>query len=96
MPEESTPPPSGSSRRRFLAVAGTGAAAAGAVAALSPLTRADGATPTAPAAGVDGPLVAFVTDAATGELTIMHGEREVVVRDRALVATLTHKLAKGV
>ena len=82
----------GASRRRFLVAAGTGAAVAG-VAAITPLGRADAETP---AALVEGPLVAYVSDASTGELTIMHGEREVVVRDKQLVARLSNRLAKGV
>jgi hypothetical protein len=84
----------GASRRRFLAVAGTGAAVAG-VAAMTPLVRAD-AAPAIKGAKVDGPMVAFVSDAATGEVAIMHGAREVVVHDKNLVAMLTHRLAKGV
>jgi anaerobic selenocysteine-containing dehydrogenase len=99
MTEPSTPiSPGGSSRRRFLAAAGTGAAAVGVGAAIGPIARADAqsassATPPTPAAGVDGPFVAYVTDVASGEVTIIHGDREVVVHDHAIVAALTHRLS---
>jgi hypothetical protein len=77
-------------RRGFLVIAGAGAAAAG-VAAVAPAVSA---TPTAAAKpaglpqGVSGPLVAYVTDMRGGELTLMVGEREVVVHDADLAARL--------
>jgi hypothetical protein len=37
-----------------------------------------------------------VTNTKTNEVTLMHGDREVVVHDKALVALLTNRLAKGV
>jgi len=37
-------------------------------------------------------MVAYVHDAATGEVAVMVGEREVIVRDRALVAQLAKHL----
>ncbi len=71
-------------RRGFLVIAGAGAAAAGA-AALAP--SAEAAAVTAPA-DATGPLIAYVTDMQRGEVTLMVGEREVVVHDRDLAARL--------
>jgi len=71
-------------RRGFLAIAGAGAAAVGA-AAVAP---AAAAAPVRAPAGASGPLVAYVSDMQRGELTLMVGEREVVVHDRELAARL--------
>ena len=79
-------------------MAGTGVAAAGVAAAL-PSARAatEGATGQAnekvTGVDVDGPVIAHVRDVATGEVAILHGEREVVVHDHELVARLTRNLA---
>ncbi len=75
-----------SSRRNFLILAGAGAAAAGVAATLP--AGAAGATPSTGNATAAGPLLAYVKDARSGELTLMVGEREVVVRDRDLVNRL--------
>ena len=72
-------------RRGFLALAGAGAAAAGAAGAAAPATAAP---PIRAPAGASGPLVAYVTDMQHGELTLMVGEREVLVHDRNLAARL--------
>ena len=42
----------------------------------------------APAAMVSEPLVAFIHTAAPGELTLLVGTREIIVRDAALIARL--------
>jgi hypothetical protein len=77
-------------RRGFLIMAGAGAAAAG-VAAIAP--AAGQATPTITrlggAAPASSPLVAYVRDARKGDVSVMVGEREVVVHDPELVARLT-------
>jgi hypothetical protein len=53
--------------------------------------HAAGPIHTASAAGaVAGPLVAYVRNAATGEVTILHGTREIVVHDPELVKRLVH------
>jgi hypothetical protein len=88
------------SRRAFIAGAGAatvagaaavgtaGSAAAGTAAAT--VTTSDG---DATAAGGSGPaVVAYVRDLASGEVRVMSGEREVVVRDRALARTLARHL----
>jgi TAT (twin-arginine translocation) pathway signal sequence len=70
-------------RRNFLVTAGAGAAALGAAVVVPEPAAAE-----VPPAGVSGPLVAYVTDMRRGELTLMLGEREVVVHDRDLAARL--------
>ena len=79
------------SRRTFLVAAGAGAAALG-VASVSPAAAAGATTkgssePTGLPKGE--PLVAYVSNASSGELTLLVGEREVLVTDRDLVARLT-------
>jgi hypothetical protein len=85
------------SRRNFLALAGAGAAVVGA-AAVAPAAAAAAApkkeaNETELPAGADQPMVAYVKNPKTGELAVMAGEREVVVRDRELVARLARKLS---
>ena len=72
-----------STRRGFLAMAGIGAAAVGAAA-----VEAGGAA--AAEQRSSGPLVAYVRDVRRGEISVMVGEHEVVVRDRDLVNRLVH------
>ena len=56
-------------------------------ASVSPAARAE---PVRAPADAHGPLVVYVTDMQHGELTLMHGEREVVIHDRDLAARLAH------
>jgi outer membrane receptor protein involved in Fe transport len=71
------------SRRRFLGVAGAGVAAAGATAAVPGVALA---APTARSShAATESVVAYVSDATSSELTLMVGERAVVVHDRDLV-----------
>ncbi len=92
----------GISRRTFLKRGGTGAAAAGFLAAIPafparawasrrPATiHRDGVA--APAGRpATGPLVVYVPDPRSGEVHLMVGTREVVRRDRALVARLVRE-----
>ena len=75
-----------SSRRRFLGVAGAGAAVAGVTAAAPGVAFA---SPTARSRhSRDESVVAYVRDAGSGELTLLVGEREIVVHDRDLVNRL--------
>ena len=83
---------SDTSRRGFLFLAGTGAAVVGA-AAVAPAAGAAGQPEGSEAFAGEGPLVAYVTDIRTGELSVMMGEREVVVHDRALCASLARALS---
>jgi hypothetical protein len=71
-------------RRGFLTIAGAGAAAVG----FAGVAPAAAAAPVRAPAGASGPLVAYVTDMQRGELTLMVGEREVVIHDRDLTARL--------
>lgn len=81
---------SDTSRRRFIGVTGAGAAAVGAstllpAAASAAARRGDSAT---------SPVVAYVSDHTSDELTLLVGEREVVVRDRDLVTRLLNAAGK--
>ena len=69
------------SRRGFLAASGTGVAAIAIAPAIIGAESADAAPPP------EGAVVAYIKDASTGSVAVMAGEREVVVTDKALVAT---------
>ena len=79
------------SRRGFLILTGAGAAAVGA-AVVAPAAFADRTDDTGPTKA-GGPLVAYVSNMNTGEVSVMMGEREVVVHDRALCASLARVLS---
>lgn len=81
-----------SSRRRFLGVAGAGAAAVGAT-AVAPGSAFAGETRRTSDAATES-LVALVEDVESGELTLLVGEREVVVHDRDLVNRLLNAAGK--
>lgn len=74
------------SRRLFLKYTSLGAAAVGAGAA-APALVASGAS-AASGQPHDGPLVAYVADARTGDVAVMVGEREVVLHDTDLASRL--------
>jgi hypothetical protein len=79
-------------RREVIKQTSAGAAALGALAALPGLAGAQGA-PEAHAAGLaaadrTGPLVAYLRDVAGGEIGLLVGTREIIVRDRELVERL--------
>lgn len=75
------------SRRAFLSSAGavTGAAALGAVAGVPALAGGAGLAKAPSGPLPDGPVVAYVRNASKGELAVVVGEREVAVKDAALV-----------
>jgi hypothetical protein len=86
-------------RRAFIAGAGAVTVAGAAAVAAGPIVGAGAAAGSVAAApvttsGGDAPVasgpavVAYVRDLVTGEVRLMSGEREVVVRDRALARTL--------
>ncbi len=79
-----------STRRGFLATSAVGAVGVG-IAAVAPGAQAAStqhqAAPTVPATAA-GALVAHVADVHGDTVTVMVGEREVVVKDRELVARL--------
>ncbi len=70
-------------RRRFIGATGAGAAAV----AVAPAAAYAGDTARSRTSATE-PVVAYVSDADSDELTLMVGEREVVVRDRDLVNRL--------
>jgi hypothetical protein len=74
------------SRRGFLAASGTGVAAI----AVAPVVV--GATSASAAPPPEGAVVAYIKDAATGTVAVMAGEREVVVTDQTLVASISRHL----
>lgn len=82
---------SDSSRRGFLILAGASAAAVGAV-ALAPAASAAAEREHEGHGQVGGPLVAYVSDLRAGKVSVMMGEREVVVHDPALCASLARVL----
>jgi hypothetical protein len=85
-------------RRRFLTKAGaaTGAAASVGIPGLGKPELAGGShAPAVPPEVVDAPgglalepIVVYVRDARRGEVTVLHGTRELTYRDRALVRRL--------
>jgi len=85
------------SRRTFLITTGVAATSAGAVTS-GALPAAAAATPSPDAASDAGlsadrrSVVAYVSDAASGQVTVMSGDREVVVTDHALVRRLTREV----
>lgn len=72
-------------------MAGTGAAAVG-TAAVAPDALASGAHDDSGSITGDGPIVAYVSDVRRGDVSVMKGEREVVIHDRALCAALARAL----
>lgn len=76
-------------RQALLRQTAVGAATVGALAAVPGLTTAHAALreANAPTASHE-PLVAYVHDTTRGELVILAGTREIIVRDRALVKRL--------
>ena len=78
---------SSSTRRGFLALSAMGVAAV----AAAPSALAAGTSPEASDATstATGPVIAYVHDAARGEVSVMRGEHEVVVHDPALVRLIS-------
>ena len=82
------------SRRTFLKRASAGAAAVG-VASVVPIgaSSADAAEPAGPTHS--GPFVAWVDDVASGKVTVLVGESEVVVHDAKLARQLARAAARA-
>ena len=83
------------SRRKFLGAAAGGAVVVGAAAVAAPsvLGGASDAHPSGtPRSGqalsVDGPVLAHVRDAKTGEISVFSGTREIVIRNRSVANAL--------
>jgi hypothetical protein len=84
-------------RRSFVkraGAAGLSAAALATTAASSAEARAEETEPSGPVPAE--PVVAFVRDAARGEVTVVSGSHETTYRDRALVSRLVKAAKKGV
>ena len=81
-----------SSRRKFLGLAGAGAASAAAAVAIGTgaLGRDDPSESAVAALNDDAPgsFVVHVTDARRGKMTVLAGETEVAVENRAMAASL--------
>jgi hypothetical protein len=85
------------SRRIFLAGAGAGVAAA----ATAGVVTSSASAATAPAGGEEAAqggraIVAYVSDVSGGQISLLQGEQEVVVRDRALARALAQRFDRGV
>lgn len=84
------------SRRGFLGTATIGAAAAGVIGSvpgMSLVSQSDEVDPgDVSAASMAEPLVAQVRDFSTGEISVMSGLREVVIRDPQLVMRLVKSM----
>jgi hypothetical protein len=80
------------SRRGLLIMAGAGAAAVGAASLAPAASAAPNAKADEPVT-VKGPLVAYVSDLSRGEVSVMMGEREVLVHDPVLCASLARIIA---
>ena len=83
------------SRRKFLGAAAGGAVVVGAAAVAAPSVLGGGSdtsgTPRSHAGealSVDGPVLAHLRDAKTGEISVFAGTREVVIRDRSVANAL--------
>ena len=91
------------SRRKFLQATSIGGAAAGAAVLLPRLAAQptaahaaqDQAADAAAGPAHDGPFVAYVKNAKTGEIAVMAGEHEIVHRDVQLAAQLAKVAARA-
>jgi hypothetical protein len=93
MSDSEAPGTTDPSRRGFLILAGAGAAAVGAVTMTSAASAVPESGQDSGPVTVDGPLVAYVSDLRRGDVSVMMGEREVLVHDPALCASLARVLA---
>ena len=86
------------SRRSFLKQTSVSAATIGllpAIPALAAIPHSPEAAAPEISAASTGPMVVHVSDVATGEVTLLVGAREIVFRDRRLVARLIKATRQG-
>jgi hypothetical protein len=84
------------SRRSFIKRASIGAAAVGAAVAVPAAFSTDADADTVPPGAVhDGPLVAWVKDTASGEITVHLDNQTVVYQDKKLAAKLSRIAARA-
>jgi hypothetical protein len=76
-----------SSRRSFLILSGAGAAAASVAVAVPVAAKSSKELFDIPSGAQ--PLVAHISDPASGIVSLLVGEREIIVRDRDLVGRIT-------
>jgi hypothetical protein len=76
-----------SSRRSFLIMSGAGAAAASVAVAVPAAAKSSEEMFKIPS-GAE-PMVAHISDPASGVVSLLVGEREIIVRDRDLVGRIT-------
>ncbi|SDJ06391.1 Tat (twin-arginine translocation) pathway signal sequence [Frankineae bacterium MT45] len=78
-------------RRGFLNVAGVGAAALGVATVLPARNAGTAGVPRLPEIGdATGPMVAYIKDVTSSAISLMVGDREIVVHDKEIVARLVH------
>jgi hypothetical protein len=86
-------------RRSFLKQTSVGAATLGLLSSLPALAAIPDSPPAtkpeAPAAAFNGPMIAHVSDLATGEIALLVGAREIVFHDPQLVARLMKVARQG-
>jgi hypothetical protein len=83
-----------STRRNFLIATGAGAAAVGVASALPGSAESQPATGKQAKLPADAqPLVAHISDPSSGSLSLLVGEREVIVHDPELVARIARAAA---
>ena len=87
------------SRRTLMRASGAAAVAVPMSALVSTTANASTDSPDVSQADLDAfgsdSVMFVVTDAARGEISVLHGEREVVVRDRDLVARIAGAAARA-
>jgi hypothetical protein len=83
-----------STRRRFLATAGLGTAA-GLAAVTVGAAPASAAEDDVLPAGAHGAMAAYIHDVRKGEVALMIEDREVVIKDKRLVARLANAFARA-
>jgi anaerobic selenocysteine-containing dehydrogenase len=85
-------------RRSFLKQTSLGAATLGLLSslpALAAIPDSQATKPEVPAAAVSGPMIAHVSEAATGKVALLVGTREIIFRDPELVACLMKAARNG-
>jgi hypothetical protein len=79
-------------RRSFIKQASATAATVGAIATLPTIANAHASTTLSPSevstAAAHGPIIAHIRNLDLGEIALLVGEREIVIRDRVLVRRL--------
>jgi hypothetical protein len=83
----------GSTRRSFLIASGAGAAVVGVAVAVPASAGANAASAKLSIPKNAQPLVAHISDPASGDISLLVGDREVLVHDHELVAQISRAAA---